>query len=130
MHIKQPVEPTVHFQDEARILAAPRGVCHRDDIVARVLQSQVCQSHGPIGVCVHSVSIIHRHVGENPRLPDSYAPAHNPRHEGPLYCGDPKAGNIHREKHMVLHRPCQALLRRLYGEGTHCWCETIWLLLM
>lgn len=109
---------TIHFQDKASVLAASRCFRDSDHIVSSILQAQVWQAHRAIVVGLHSAAVIHRYVGVHPRLPSPYGAAHRSWHKGPLYGGDPNAGNIHWEKHILLHGPGEAPLGRMDGDGS------------
>lgn len=109
---------TVHFQDKASVLAASWCISNSDHVESSVLQLQVWQADGAIVVSLHSAPVIHRHVGVHARLPSSNGAAHRSWHKVPLYRGDPTAGNVHWEKHILLHWPGEAPLRRMDGDGS------------
>lgn len=109
---------TVDFQDMSSIFAVSCCFCDSDHVVSAVLQPQVWQAHGAISVGLHSAAVIHRYVGVHPRLPSPYGAAHRSWHKSPLYGGDPNAGYIHWEKHILLHRPGEAPLGRINGDGS------------
>lgn len=118
LHRKPGFKLTVHFQDKPSVLAASRCLWDGDHVVSVVLQPQVRQAHGAIVVGLHPAAVVQRYVRVHPRLPSPYGAAHRSRHKVPLYGGDPAAGDIHWEKHVLLHRPGEAPQGRMYGDGS------------
>jgi len=109
---------TVHFQDKPDILAASCWVCDSDHIVSSILQPQVRQAHWTIFKGLYSAFVIYSYVGVQPRLPSPYISAHQSWHKGPLYGGVPAAIKIHWEEHILQHRPGEAPLGRIDGDGS------------
>lgn len=113
----EPKPLTVHFQDKASVLAASCYFCDGDHVESSILQPQVRQAHRAVAVGLHSAAVVHGYVGVPPRLPSPYGAAHRSWHKGPLYGGDPDAGNVHWEKHVLLHWPGEAPLGGMDGDG-------------
>lgn len=108
---------TIDLEDQAAVLAVAAGLGDRHHVEAGVWQPQVRQAQGAIAVSLHPAAVVLRDVAGDPRLPGADAAAHGPRHECPEDGRRPRAGHVYGEQHVVLHRPREAPLRTVDGDG-------------
>lgn len=96
---------TGHVQHDGAKLAAPQALGHRDDVVAGVPHAHTEQLDGAIVKGADSVPVALGDVGLSPRLP-----LHNLLLQPPGGCvlpfdgGDARAGVLHREQNVFVHR--------------------------
>lgn len=119
---------TFDLEKQRVVLGAAVVIGDSQQVDAGVLQPQVQQHQGAIGVRLHSAAVVGRHVSVRcPLLPGGHSAAGQPWHEGPEDGGGAGAAHVHREEDIILHWANEAPAGNLDGdEGTYRKWEKEW----